>query len=72
MAMVRCAECNCLVSSKTVKCLKCGYSPIGNCENCVHFEEDFSETVGKCTLAKDESVRKDKSVCPAVIKRFMF
>ena len=72
MSLVKCAECNKLVSNKTFSCLHCGYSPKGSCSNCKHFEQGVRETIGKCTISKNEFVRKDKSVCPAVIKRFNF
>ena len=72
MALVKCAECNNLVSNKTFSCRYCGYSPKGNCVNCKHFKTEFSETHGICTITENEFVRKDKSVCPAVIKRFTF
>ena len=71
MALVKCAECGNLVSSKTFSCLHCGYSPKGNCKSCKHFEQEFSETYGKYTLTETEYVYKDRSVCPAVIKRFI-
>ena len=72
MALVKCAEYNNLVSSKTNYCRHCGYSPKGNCISCKHFEQGIGDILGRCTLTKNEFVRNDKSVCPAVIKRFIF
>lgn len=73
MSLVHCAECNNLVSNKSTFCPSYGYSPIGNCESCKHFVLlDFSETLGRCTLLEKEFVRKDKSICPAVKKKFIF
>ena len=72
MALVKCAECGNLVSNKTFSCLYYGYFPKGNCLNCEYFEQEFSETYGTCTISKDDFFRKDKSMCPAVKKRFNF
>ena len=71
MALVKCAECDWLLSNKALQCPSCGYSPKGDCINCKYFEQGMCEPYGRCTLTK-ELVRKDKSVCPAVIKRFTF
>ncbi len=72
MPLVKCSECNKLVSNKTTFCLHCGYSPRGICGNCKHFLLEFGDTLGKCSILENEYVRKDKSICPAVIKRFTF
>lgn len=72
MALVKCAECNSLISNKATKCPYCGYSPKGDCINCKHFEQGMCESYGRCALTEKELVRREKSVCPAVIKRFTF
>ena len=72
MPLVHCSECNHLVSNKSTFCPSCGYSPIGNCKSCKHFVLDFNETLGKCAISENEYVRKDKSICPAVKKKFIF
>ncbi len=67
MALVKCSECNNLVSNKTFFCPNCGYHPRGNCMSCKHYINEYHFSVGKCEAAEKESARKDKSVCPAVV-----
>ena len=69
MALVKCAECGNLLSNKSHFCPNCGYSPRGNCEECVYFTATFGEFVGKCTISEKDFVKKYKGVCPAVIKK---
>lgn len=73
MSLVKCAECSNLLSNKTFSCLYCGYFPKGNCSNCKYFEREFySDSLGKCIIANNEYIRKDKSLCPGAIKRFIY
>ena len=72
MALVKCAECGKSVSNKAFFCPNCGYSPKGKCVNCKHFERGIFDSFGKCAITEDDFVQRDKSVCPAVIKRFTF
>ena len=72
MALVKCAECSCLVSNKTLRCPNCGYSPKGRCGGCQHYEAERGFSNGRCNAAEKDCVARDKSVCPAVIKRPIF
>lgn len=72
MALVKCAECNWLVSNKTLQCPNCGYSPKGSCAGCQHYEFKDGFSHGRCNATEKDYVRQDKSVCPAMIKRFIF
>ena len=72
MALVKCAECGNLISNKTFSCFYCGYAPTGICGNCEHFKQVRNETYGRCNATKDDYVRKEKSICPAVIKHTLF
>ena len=70
MALVKCAECNKLVSNKALKCPHCGYEPKGTCQNCQRFKGNGSLSSGHCGATASEWVREYKSVCPAVIKKY--
>ncbi len=72
MAMVRCAECKNWISNKTVKCLYCGYAPMGICKNCIYYENFCNFEGGFCRAANNEYVKKYKSVCPGVVKKLFF
>ena len=71
MPLVKCSECNRLVSNKATHCPHCGYAPKGNCTRCKYYESNYGFSSGRCTANEDkiEIVRGDKSICPAVIKR---
>ena len=70
MALVKCVECNRLVSNKAIQCPNCGYAPKGNCKNCENYEYRYGFSSGACKATDNEFVREDKRVCPAVIKKF--
>lgn len=69
MALVKCAECDWLVSNKTVQCPNCGYSPKGNCVSCRYYQNEYGFSSGRCAATEKDYVRRDKSVCPAIIKK---
>ncbi len=69
MALVKCAECNNLVSNKATKCPHCGYTPKGICKNCQSFQREEYFSCGRCGATDNEFVKEYKSVCPAVIKK---
>ena len=72
MALVKCTECDRLISNKALQCPNCGYSPKGTCERCLHYEYKYGFSSGRCNATIQDYVKKDKSVCPAVIKRIIF
>ena len=69
MALVKCAECEHLVSTMARACPQCGYEPKGNCKWCIYFVKENSFNKGRCILTKDDYVREDKGVCPGVVKK---
>ncbi len=72
MAMVKCAECDNLVSNKTVRCPHCGYEPKGSCRSCQRYDGVKGFGSGRCNATEKEFVRSDKSVCPALIRKEIF
>lgn len=72
MALVKCAECEHLISNKATQCLHCGYAPKGACRDCQWFEGTESFCGGRCGAAENAFVKEYKGVCPAVIKKPLF
>ncbi len=72
MSLVKCAECNHLVSNKAGVCPHCGYEPHGDCRHCKHYESEYECSSGRCKATDNEYVRNDKRSCPALVKKGLF
>ena len=72
MPLVKCIECGHWVSNKTKRCPNCGFEPKGPCKSCRYFESNIEFDNERCLLTENDFVKKDKNVCPAVIRKFIF
>lgn len=72
MALVKCAECNSVVSIKASTCPYCGYTPKRSCRNCQGFDWTESFCSGRCYATEKDVAKEYKGVRPAVIKKSVF
>ena len=72
MALVKCSECNNLVSNKATMCPHCGYAPKGVCRDCKWFDNIESFLGWRCRAIENEFVKDYKEACPAAIKKDVF
>ena len=73
MALVKCAECKHKVSNWAKACPNCGYTRIGDCKDCIYYEEMGRSEKGICKAAETiDYVSKYKAVCPGVVKKPLF
>ena len=72
MALIKCTECDNIISNKTKKCLHCGYQPMGICKNCMWYVKlEWSDDKGWCKAAENDCVNGNKAVCPGVVHKFL-